>query len=284
MGVKLRVLGGSSPETLTLLSVNQDVSQPLKIENEEFSGYLTIRLADIDGNDVEGSKSEPESGYFTQKCREGKTLSIQVQGRFLKDYNTDEIVWGNVFDKPIRDSLPYGTSAVVKFIQHRVDGALEQDLYADKPWAWSALFSSVNFISVKKSAAGENADQWNPEPPSEDCLSLFERCNDREEVGNEPSLRRKWFANKANRTGVVVGKDHLITTDFCNGYINFSTLALKIPAIHLEIPLVKHWDGQPVRYECRTRTTGVTFWCVLIEIVDEEILKKKNLPLAESLE
>lgn len=37
-------------------------------------------------------------------------------GQFLDDVNADDILFGNVFENPIRDHLPWGTSIAVKFM------------------------------------------------------------------------------------------------------------------------------------------------------------------------
>lgn len=40
------------------------------------------------------------------------------QGRFLKPTSADDIMFGNVFEKPIRDSLPWGTAIAMRFIKY----------------------------------------------------------------------------------------------------------------------------------------------------------------------
>jgi hypothetical protein len=42
------------------------------------------------------------------------TWSMQMQGRFLQPVSADDVVFGNLFQKAIRDYLPYGTSAALK--------------------------------------------------------------------------------------------------------------------------------------------------------------------------
>jgi hypothetical protein len=37
-------------------------------------------------------------------------------GRFTEQVSADELMFGNVFEKPIRDSLPWGTSVAQKAI------------------------------------------------------------------------------------------------------------------------------------------------------------------------
>lgn len=70
----------------------------------------------------------------------------------------------------------------------------------------------------------------------------------------------------------------MITTDFCYGFINFSpSLSLQLPG-GISLDLMKYWDGQPVRFVCCERKRvvdggepwGRIFWCVAIEMVDDE--------------
>lgn len=56
-------------------------------------------------------------------------------GCFTSPVSADELVFGNIFEKPIRDSLPYGTSAALKAM-HFIDPALQHDVWSDRPWAW----------------------------------------------------------------------------------------------------------------------------------------------------
>lgn len=71
----------------------------------------------------------------------------------------------------------------------------------------------------------------------------------------------------------------MITTDFCYGFINFSpSLSLQLPG-GFSLDLMKYWDGQPVRFVCCERKRfveeggepwGRIFWCVAIEMVNDE--------------
>jgi hypothetical protein len=49
--------------------------------------------------------------------RSGMTYGIVVRGKFLDAPTADEVVFGNVFERPIRDSLPWGTAVAVKFMK-----------------------------------------------------------------------------------------------------------------------------------------------------------------------
>lgn len=39
-------------------------------------------------------------------------------GRYLKPISADDLLFGNVFEKPIRNSLPWGTSIAMRFVKY----------------------------------------------------------------------------------------------------------------------------------------------------------------------
>jgi hypothetical protein len=57
---------------------------------------------------------------------------------------------------------------------------------------------------------------------------------------------------------------------------DFNTLSATLPPpFHLSVPLLKYWDGQPVTYVCRKKSSSPVgaegvYWSVGFEIVDEE--------------
>lgn len=51
-------------------------------------------------------------------------VNLIFSGRFLKPTSADDCVFGNTFDQPIRDRLPYGTSLAVKAISY-IDPSFE---------------------------------------------------------------------------------------------------------------------------------------------------------------
>lgn len=48
--------------------------------------------------------------------RSGLSLTEENTGKFLEDLTADEVVFGNTFERPIKDSLPWGTSVATKFM------------------------------------------------------------------------------------------------------------------------------------------------------------------------
>ncbi|KAH8919853.1 DUF1769-domain-containing protein [Atractiella rhizophila] len=255
---KLQVLAGPSLDSLSPVAVNQDVSKPFKISSSSFEGFLTVRIRGFE------EFPDPESGYFDKEEGHGMNYSIQVQGRYLKDVSSDDVLFGNVFEKPIRTSLPYGTTAILKFVKF-IDPAIQHDLNGDKPWALSPLLATMNSIHI----ATTEKDQWNPEPPKEDLTSLVENLQT-----GDVAQRKKHFASEEHRKSVTLNKEVIVTSDFCNGYINFNNLSLSI--VGMEISLAKYWDGQPVTYIAKHRSDSEVYWIVQFQIVDPDILQERG--------
>jgi hypothetical protein len=109
-------------------------STPNKIENEHFEGEISMWIKDYNGLKNGGE----EDLYFGQPGREGSTYALVVKGKsrlsalkntsfsdlesvisgkHLGPISANDLLFGNVFEKPIRSSLPWGTSIAMKFIK-----------------------------------------------------------------------------------------------------------------------------------------------------------------------
>ncbi|KAG7441086.1 DUF1769-domain-containing protein [Guyanagaster necrorhizus] len=134
----LRVLAGPSLEALEPISHLVNTNQPFRISSDIFDGEILVNIkgfVNFPAGDVR------ESEYFSRQDRQGITWSIQVQGRFLKPYSANDILFGNTFDRPL--NLPWGSGAALKFMTY-VDPVLEHDLSSQsKPWALSPLIATM---------------------------------------------------------------------------------------------------------------------------------------------
>ncbi|KJA15579.1 hypothetical protein HYPSUDRAFT_58713 [Hypholoma sublateritium FD-334 SS-4] len=144
MAPRLRVLAGTSPETMVPITslVNTGVSHTLS--SPLFEGKIAAYIKGV--TDENGCVRESE--YFNREDKAGITWSIQVQGRFLVPQSADDILFGNTFDRPLK--LPWGTSAILKFM-HYIDPTLDHDLTSStKPWALSPLIATMpNFAHTR---------------------------------------------------------------------------------------------------------------------------------------
>jgi hypothetical protein len=105
----LRVRVGPSLDSLQDITatVNRDI--PVNVVSAAFEGRLAVYVKGLGGD-----TDEPE--YFQRKDRQGVTWSIQFQGRFLQEHSANDIMFGNIFDKPL--NLPsYVTTPALALMQ-----------------------------------------------------------------------------------------------------------------------------------------------------------------------
>ncbi|KZT71921.1 DUF1769-domain-containing protein [Daedalea quercina L-15889] len=266
---RLRILAGPSLEELTPIAANS--GDAVEIKNEVFEGKVAAHIQGF----VDPSGRATESPYFSK--RSSVTWSIQVQGRFLKPYSADDVLFGNVFERPLK--LPWGFSAALKFMNF-IDPTLEQDLASSsKPWALSPLISTMPYLEHKKISGPEDIPPFPSDGLIENDISQLHL-----ESANNIDLtkeRRTFFKDAARRKEVMFGPEDLITADFCYNYLQFSAqgVELRLPA-GITIDMMKYWDGQRVPFVCCERLHagdqhsepwGRIFWCIVIEAVDEEV-------------
>lgn len=170
---------------------------------------LTARIKGFEPPPGETAPADPESGYFAKYP--SFTWSIAVAGRVKKPINADDLRFGNSFERPIRDNLPYGTAIALKAFR-LIDPSLEQDLYADKPWAFSPLVATMPVLNVVDSA---EAPAWSAEQPSEDASALFPADDpDRGRLIGNAAARRRLFNDAAIRQAIEITPDLHWTCDF----------------------------------------------------------------------
>ncbi|KAJ7497013.1 hypothetical protein FB451DRAFT_1209722 [Mycena latifolia] len=140
---KLRVLAGPTPHDLTPITSLVNTNTPHRISTEAWEGEIVVFIKGFNQEDPCSSTPE-ETQYFSS--RDGVTWSIQVQGRFLSPRSSDDILFGNIFERPLK--LPWGTGAALKFMKY-IDPTLSHDLTCtapQKPWALSPLLATMPYL------------------------------------------------------------------------------------------------------------------------------------------
>lgn len=155
----------------------------------------------------------------------------------------------------------------------------------------SPLIATMNYVRTTRLGQGEPFPYTEHEPVTEDVRSLLraspEASIDDASGGAEPAeafrdilksaadvdsfegdvqKRKKFFGKPDHRKKVTFTPDDVVEASFDNGYINFETLALKLPVGGLEFKLQSYWDGQPVTFACRNRSGDKTFFVVALTI------------------
>ncbi|KAI5885082.1 DUF1769-domain-containing protein [Schizophyllum commune H4-8] len=177
---RLRVLAGPTADPANMSDITQLVNSPtpFEIKSEDFEGRIVACIKDFHAGVGEGEggtedgegKDDKNDGswYFGRADRQGVTWSIQVQGRFLKPHPASNILFGNIFDRPLR--LPWGSGAALKFMSF-IDPTLTHDLGSQTtPWALSPLVSTMPYLDI--SPAGQepafpHGDKVSGSPSSE---------------------------------------------------------------------------------------------------------------------
>jgi len=113
-GFRLRVSAGPDTDHLTVLSVNDD-SNPLQIESDDFVGQIVVRIKGLDrkfgyeqGQLKDNLKVLPDSPWFTKPGGDNNLSSVQISGRFKREWSGDQVVFGVSAD---RDMCVHGSTS-----------------------------------------------------------------------------------------------------------------------------------------------------------------------------
>ncbi|BGO91161.1 hypothetical protein NBRC10512_005745 [Rhodotorula toruloides] len=247
---RVRVSAGPSLSSLEPISIN---GPPLSISSTSWEGSISVRLKDYPGlKEGEGEGLE-----------EGVTWSISFEGRWKGEVSAEEVMFGNVWEKPIKS---YGTAAALRFMRY-VDPSLECDLYADKPWALSPLFATLQYMSVREHPPTEPLPPFKPDSFPEDLSPLLPSSDAPSLVGN-PSARRSYFSKSPHCSQTLLTPSHILRADFSHGFINFDSLSVSLPG-GLGFSLAKYWNGEPVVFSCQRKGTGEK-WFVVSFVLEGE--------------
>ncbi|KAJ7287305.1 DUF1769-domain-containing protein [Mycena rebaudengoi] len=160
----LRVLVGPTPSTLNDITSLVNTNTSHRIVTDAFEGQIVVFIKGF--NQADPSATTPEAAeYFGRTDRSGITWSIQVQGRFLSPRSADDILFGNIFERPLK--LPWGTAAALTFMKI-IDPTLTHDLMStQKPWALSPLVATMPYLKhTRLPGPGDTAAPTFPPPSS----------------------------------------------------------------------------------------------------------------------
>ncbi|CAE6521429.1 unnamed protein product [Rhizoctonia solani] len=236
----LRISLGPTVDGLREISYNDGSSH--SIHSQLFDGVVSVYIKG-DFGDADSSKST----YFNDESRARHTWSIGIQGRFLKEINGNDIIFGNVFDRPL--NLPWGFGAVLNFAQY-IDPTLEHDLYGQKPWALSPFLSTMPYLQRTK------LDPTAPVPTNLSVPIVTEQSKPALapalESESTPAARRKYFTDESHRKEVIFTPQDLIQADFVHGHLQFPALTIALPG-GVEFDLMYYYDERPASTQTKFR-------------------------------
>jgi len=283
----LRVRIGPNNEILTLCEVNKD-KKPLFVYNDNFIGNVTVRVVNFSGITPDNSPPIPMTDYFGKRKR---LFSVQIQGRFRKEWSFDHINFGGAFDHKV--TLPIGAGLAIKLAQ-MIDPALENNIAEDEPSMTSPILCQMNMVNVTKAKTPLNEL---PEIPwdklknsnrtsfNKGCLATTEPeafgikpdvyLNDwvwggetelkedttlllSEDVGNarpfeidDLAARRKYFQKQENRQHNKFTPDKIYNLEIFAPFINLNTFDI---SLGININIIRYLNNQPLKLVARTNS------------------------------
>jgi len=281
----LRVRIGPDSKILTICDVNKD-SKPLFVYGENFIGNVTVRVVNFAGVTPDNSEPIPMTDYFGKRKR---LFSIQLQGRFRKDWNFNHINFGGAFDHKV--TLPIGANLAIKLAQ-MIDPALENHISEDEPSMTSPVLCQMNFVNVTKAKTPLNElpeipwdkikntnrtsfskgylattepeafgikpevylDDWvwgGSKELKEDTTLLLneEESENRPFEKDDLAARRKYFQKEENRINNNFTTDKIYNLEIFAPFINLNTFDI---SLGININILKYLNNQPLKLVCRT--------------------------------
>ena len=139
------------------------------------------------------------------------------------------MVFGNDFDHPIRDKLPPGFQQAFNLAKWFIDPGLYGDVYADEPYLYSPLLSSMNTLRIGPKDDREQEKVEEVRANEEEGSSLEEGGDGdgaevREEMGIPADAvgRKKHYLNEQHLKAFTFEKNREYRNDFFNPYLDFN--------------------------------------------------------------
>ncbi|KAB2572309.1 hypothetical protein DBV05_g9040 [Lasiodiplodia theobromae] len=272
----LKVTAGPDYDEKNHTEVLVNTANSVGISTEHLDAKVWVRVKDYRGLPQGSPATSP---YFEHSDHTGDRYSIAYSFRLKKDVAGDKLVFGNDFDHPIRDRLPWGFSTAFNWVKGWVDATMEGDPYADEPYLYSPILSSMNILQVggKDQSIDEVAEGAGEKTGEGDQTAIIFKEGaqaDGQEVREKSGMptnntqRKRHYQQLQPRQDFVFEKDRAYACDFFNGYLDFNEFSLKLPI--LTIPVIKYWDGQPLRYVLRNLETKEVYFVILFSLVPVE--------------
>ncbi|KAM0504812.1 hypothetical protein ACHAP8_002201 [Fusarium lateritium] len=274
----LRITAGPDYDPSQQVEVPVNTAKPITFKSDRADIELNIRINDYKGLPRNSPSTSP---YFSTEPhaynRDQYSISFRFTPKKPSSGDTDDasgikatdLQFGNDFDHPIRDRLPPGFNTAMGIVRWWIDPGLDGDAYADKPYLYGPALSSFNTIHVGKGDFDEEkGGLWFEEGGDEDGLEA------REEVGAPltSKARMKWALRTDSKEKWVFEYGQTYGFDFFNPYLNFSDLALNLPGFQL--PIMKYWDGQGLRYVLRNKETEEPYLVILFSLYHKDYVNE----------
>ena len=219
----LRVTAGSSYDTTTHQTIQVNQPAPTHISTAICDAKIAVRIQNYRGLP---RNSPNTSTYFSHASHLHDQYSISFTFLPHKSIPGPALVFGNNFDRPIRDRLPPGTSTALRIVKWAIDPGLDGDLYSDTPHLYGNALSSVNILRV-----GEKAKDHNSLPDPVGEKNTLEEGGDgdgeewrkRKDVPETSDARKKHFLTNGKTEEWEWEQGRVYECDFFNPYLDFNS-------------------------------------------------------------
>lgn len=222
------------PATHKPVEVN---GKTMRLDDDRATFDLNVRIQDYTGNKPGNSlysrtitnnktghpdTSPKTSPYFQHPLHTNDQYSICFSFTPKQNINGNDLLFGNDFDKPLRNRLPPGFNAALRVVKWTIDPSLDGDAYADKPYLYSPALATWNYFRIgdkdekrdtlmeKDHVVEEGADGQGVEQRGQ--LKIPDAANE----------RRKYFQKEDHRLSFEFESGRTYWADFGNQYLSFS--------------------------------------------------------------
>lgn len=280
---RLRVTAGPEYDPSTHKIVPVNAPETLTFENDHIIISVAVRLRNFTGFPA---SSPQTSSYFEHPLHTWDQYSISFSFIPKVDIPGDELVFGNDFDRPIRDRLPPGFNQALRIVKWWIDPGLEGDAYADKPYLYGPALSSWNYFRIcdkiisddkmsdKEAWKLPNATSFHETVVEEGAEGDGEEARDDAGLPDTNTARQKHFLTKAHLESFTFEKGRLYQTDFGNAYLDFNDFSLKLPGFSLNVLGYVDSKTHELRYTLKNRSTDEVYCIVMFTLLFGEELEQ----------
>ena len=222
----LSVTAGPNYEDQKPIPIN--TPETTHISSSHLTANLQVRIQNYRGLPQGSPTTSP---YFSPSGPHPHDLySLQFSFALKEsDIPGHDLVFGNDFDHPIRDKLPPGFNQAFNLVKWFVDPGLYGDVYADEPYLYGPMLSSINVLRVGPKDDKEQEKVEEVRANAEEGAALEEGgdgdgIDARQEMGvpGTAAARKKHFLTESNLHKFTFEKGREYSCDFFNPYLDFN--------------------------------------------------------------
>lgn len=163
------------------------------------------------------------SDYFQHPLHKDDKYSIAISIVFKEPVKAEDLLFGNDFDHPIRDKLPWGFNMALGVVRTVLDPSINGDAYADHPYLYSPALATWNQFCIGDKNAGKGEMLSGESVIEEGAHSAADtRIRSELHIPGDAAGRRKHFQNHTSLQAFEFEAGRVYSADFGNQYLNFS--------------------------------------------------------------